>query len=80
MKLGSAGSKVSGMYNLPVNDVMMDGEEEIGAGVQVNFDQAKMYEARQEPDHNAHPVSLVLVFQTCTRCRGSSSSAVRSIT
>ena len=34
-----------GMYNLPVNDVMMDGEEEIGAGVQVNFDQAKMYEA-----------------------------------
>ena len=38
------GSK-QGMYNLPVNDVMMDGEEEIGAGVQVNFDQAKMYEA-----------------------------------
>eukprot|EP00434_Breviolum_minutum_P032222 symbB.v1.2.028499.t1/scaffold2988.1/size65815/1 len=32
------------MYNLPVNDVMMDGEEEIGAGVQVNFDQARMYD------------------------------------
>ena len=36
---------VWGMYNLPVNDVMMDGEEEIGAGVQVNFDQARMYDA-----------------------------------
>lgn len=24
---------------------MMDGEEEIGAGVQVNFDQARMYDA-----------------------------------
>ena len=35
------------MYNLPVNDVLKDGEEEIGADTQaVNFDQARMYDAR----------------------------------
>lgn len=44
-KAAKPSDSVWGMYNLPVNDVMMDGEEEIGAGVQVNFDQARMYDA-----------------------------------
>ena len=55
---------VWGMYNLPVNDVMMDGEEEIGAGVQVNFDQARMYDAWQKIQEG---LFLLILPQSCFR-------------